>query len=176
MTSLTRWYPSLQIWSPCKNATSNGIILGPCAHTRNVNVTKFKFIRNTLTKLRSWQTFSLAMDTSDNFFFCCFYLNRKPFVRCLYSEKAMFTNLPLARKTLTENVFYSNKSRKKKKVVWWKSGRFSSFQESAEINVNYMNCVYFTSIILSYQENYPWVPIQPHTLAKESLTGYSSLL
>ena len=31
-------------------------------------------------------------------------------------------------------------------------------------------------IILSYQENYPWVPIQPHTLAKESLTGYSSLL
>ena len=26
-------------------------------------------------------------------------------------------------------------------------------------------------LILSYQENYPWVPIQPHTLAKKSLTG-----
>ena len=31
-------------------------------------------------------------------------------------------------------------------------------------------------VILSYQENYPWVPIQPHTFAKESLTGYNSLL
>ena len=31
-------------------------------------------------------------------------------------------------------------------------------------------------LILSYQENYPRVPIQPHTLAKESLTGYNSLL
>ena len=27
----------------------------------------------------------------------------------------------------------------------------------------------FINSILSYQENYPWVPIQPHTLAKESL-------
>ena len=31
-------------------------------------------------------------------------------------------------------------------------------------------------LLLSYQENYRWVPIQPHTLAKESLTGYNSLL
>ena len=33
-----------------------------------------------------------------------------------------------------------------------------------------------TNLILSYQENYPWVPIQPHTLAKESLMGNNSLL
>ena len=31
--------------------------------------------------------------------------------------------------------------------------------------------MYLYCLILSYQENYPWVPIQPHTLAKESLTG-----
>ena len=30
-------------------------------------------------------------------------------------------------------------------------------------------------VILSYQEKYPWVPIQPHTLAEET-HGYNSLL
>ena len=30
--------------------------------------------------------------------------------------------------------------------------------------------------LLSYQENYPWVPIQTHSLATESLTGYNFLL
>ena len=30
--------------------------------------------------------------------------------------------------------------------------------------------------LLSCQENYPWVPIQPHTLAEESWSGYHCLL